>query len=119
MAQPFLLDSAAAGGLGLKTSTVGFIYGTCGAVSLLVGGVIGGFFITRCGAGRLLIPFSLLQSLSILAYYWLSITKPGSRLGLPGKCYRAAYLWFDHCLLQHCLTDGRQQKTSRSALCFY
>ena len=77
IAQPFLLDSLSAGGLALKTSTVGFIYGTVGALSLIAGGILGGLAITRYGARKLLIPFSLLQSLSLLGYFCLAMAKPG------------------------------------------
>ena len=40
---PFLLDSREAGGLGLSTSEVGFVYGTVGIIGLTLGGIIGGF----------------------------------------------------------------------------
>jgi PAT family beta-lactamase induction signal transducer AmpG len=43
MAQPFMLDTAAAGGLELETSQVGFIYGTVGVLMLTLGGITGGF----------------------------------------------------------------------------
>jgi PAT family beta-lactamase induction signal transducer AmpG len=40
---PFLLDSRAAGGLGLTTSQVGLAYGTFGILALTCGGLLGGF----------------------------------------------------------------------------
>ncbi len=39
---PFLLDPVDAGGLGLSTSEVGFVYGTVGIIGLTLGGIIGG-----------------------------------------------------------------------------
>jgi len=46
---PFLLDPLTKGGLGLTTSEVGIIYGTVGVISLMLGGLIGGYVISRKG----------------------------------------------------------------------
>jgi PAT family beta-lactamase induction signal transducer AmpG len=46
---PFLLDPRSQGGLGLTTSDVGIIYGTVGVISLMLGGLIGGYAIYRKG----------------------------------------------------------------------
>jgi PAT family beta-lactamase induction signal transducer AmpG len=53
---PFLLDPVSAGGLGLKTSDVGIAYGTVGVTALTVGGLLGGWVISRGGLKRLLWP---------------------------------------------------------------
>lgn len=49
LAAPFLLDTAAAGGLALSTSQVGFIYGTVGLIALALGGILGGMLASRDG----------------------------------------------------------------------
>ncbi len=46
---PFLLDPGSKGGLGLSTSEVGIIYGTIGVLSLMLGGLLGGYAIYRKG----------------------------------------------------------------------
>ncbi len=46
---PFLLDPRSKGGLGLSTSEVGIIYGTVGVISLMIGGILGGYAISRKG----------------------------------------------------------------------
>jgi len=46
---PFLLDPRSKGGLGLTTSEVGIIYGTVGVISLMLGGLLGGYAIYRNG----------------------------------------------------------------------
>jgi PAT family beta-lactamase induction signal transducer AmpG len=46
---PFLLDPRSKGGLGLRTSEVGIIYGTVGVTSLMLGGLLGGYAIYRKG----------------------------------------------------------------------
>ena len=53
---PFLLDPAARGGLGLSTAEVGLVYGTVGVAALTVGGLLGGWVISRHGLGRWLWP---------------------------------------------------------------
>jgi len=49
LAAPFLLDERGAGGLGLGTDAVGFVYGTVGIVMLTLGGISGGFLAARQG----------------------------------------------------------------------
>jgi PAT family beta-lactamase induction signal transducer AmpG len=77
MAQPFLLDPRSAGGLGISTSNVGLIYGTCGTTALLAGGIIAGWLIARDGLKRWLLPFALIQNLAIPLYWYLAISLPG------------------------------------------
>jgi len=77
MAPPFLLDSPAQGGLGLSTADVGLIYGTVGTVFLLLGGILGGWLISRQGLRRWLWPTALIQNTAILLYWLLAIFKPG------------------------------------------
>jgi len=49
LAAPFLLDARGAGGLGLGTAEVGFVYGTVGALMLTLGGIAGGLLAARQG----------------------------------------------------------------------
>jgi PAT family beta-lactamase induction signal transducer AmpG len=46
---PFLLDSRSKGGLGLTTSELGVIYGTVGVISIILGGLLGGYAIYKKG----------------------------------------------------------------------
>lgn len=46
---PFLLDDRLKGGLGLSTSEVGIAYGTVGILALTIGGLLGGFAVSRHG----------------------------------------------------------------------
>lgn len=52
IAAPFLLDAREAGGLALTTSEVGLTYGTVGALSLTIGGILGGFLAAASGLKR-------------------------------------------------------------------
>lgn len=76
MAQPFLLDPRAKGGLELATETVGLIYGTVGVAFLLAGGIIGGWLVSRLGIKRCIMPAALVQNIAILLYWWLAAYRP-------------------------------------------
>lgn len=69
---PFLLDPAAAGGLGLSTQQVGFVYGTIGIIGLTLGGIIGGIVASRRGLKFWLRPMAWSMSLTCLAFVYLS-----------------------------------------------
>lgn len=76
MAQPFLMDPVAAGGLGLSTQDIGLIYGTIGTLASLVGGLLGGWLIARYGLRRSMLPLALTQNLLILLYLGLAMLQP-------------------------------------------
>lgn len=72
IANPFLLDSADAGGLALSTEAVGFTYGTVGIIGLTIGGLLGGWCVSRHGLKRWLWPMVLAISLPDLVYVYLA-----------------------------------------------
>jgi PAT family beta-lactamase induction signal transducer AmpG len=75
---PFLLDAREAGGLGLKTQDVGIAYGTVGVIALTVGGLLGGWVISRGGLKRLLWPLMIAMHLPNLIFVALAVTQPQS-----------------------------------------
>lgn len=80
MAQPFLLDAREAGGLGMTTKEVGLAYGTYGIIALTIGGLAGGWAISRRGLRAMLWPMLLCVHLPNLAYVGLALLQPGSFL---------------------------------------
>jgi PAT family beta-lactamase induction signal transducer AmpG len=76
LATPFLLDTREAGGLGLTTGEVGFVYGTVGVIMLTLGGIIGGFVAARDGLRRWLWPMALAIHLPNLAFLFLAYVQP-------------------------------------------
>lgn len=76
MATPFLLDAPAAGGMGLATETVGYIYGTVGVISLSAGGIAGGWLISRFGLKRCIWPMAVLLNAPDLLYVYMAAVKP-------------------------------------------
>ncbi len=75
---PFLLDSRAAGGLGLRTQDVGIAYGTVGVIALTLGGLLGGWVISRGGLKRLLWPLMICMHAPNLLFVLLAMTQPTS-----------------------------------------
>lgn len=73
---PFMLDAPAAGGLGLKTQDVGIAYGTAGVAALTVGGLLGGWVISRIGLRRALWPMIACLHLPNLLYVALAWAQP-------------------------------------------
>ncbi len=73
---PFLLDGREVGGLGLTTSEVGVVYGTVGVIALLVGGIIGGYIVSRQGLKFWLWPMVIIMHTADLAFVYLSQVQP-------------------------------------------
>lgn len=73
---PFLLDTRAAGGLGLATSQVGLAYGTFGVLALTGGGLLGGFLAARHGLKRLLPIMLGAMYLPKAMFLWLAWQQP-------------------------------------------
>lgn len=76
LASPFMLDPREAGGLGLSTGDVGFIYGTVGIVALTLGGILGGLLASRKGLKFWLWPMALAMNIPNLVFVWLSYVAP-------------------------------------------
>ncbi len=78
LAPPFLLDASAKGGLGLTTQDIGIVYGTVGVIALTLGGLLGGFVISRQGLKFWLWIMVLSVNVPDLVYVYLSITMPNN-----------------------------------------
>jgi len=80
MVAPFLLDPRARGGLGLTTGEVGIVYGTVGAVALMLGGLLGGYAISRQGLKFWLWPMVVIMHLPVMVFVYLSQALPENML---------------------------------------
>ncbi len=87
LCQPFLVDSRATmlrngqifgGGLELSTDTVGLLYGTIGVAFLLLGGILGGIYISKHGLKRSLWLMAAALTLPSFVYCYLSMAQPES-----------------------------------------
>jgi len=78
MAQPFLLDKKAAGGLGFTVSDIGIMYGTFGIAALIVGGILGGWLIKKYGLKKLIWILALSMNLPNILFVYMAYFKPAS-----------------------------------------
>lgn len=85
MVAPFLLDARAVGGLGLSNQQLGFVYGTVGVIALLLGGLSGGFLVSRHGLKFWLWPMALAIHLPDAIFIFLAYTQPTNLL-VTGTC---------------------------------
>lgn len=76
MVAPFLLDAREAGGLGLTTGQVGWVYGTIGILALTFGGILGGMVASRHGLKAWLWPMVLIIHLPDAAFIYLAYAQP-------------------------------------------
>jgi len=73
---PFLKDPVEQGGLGLTTAQYGTAYGTIGIIALTVGGLFGGWLISRLGLKRCLWLMVCAVHLPDLVFVYLSSAQP-------------------------------------------
>ncbi len=78
MAQPFMLRSTEEGGLALATETVGVANGTIGVIGLLLGGILGGWLVSRNGLKKWWWPMIAAISLPDAVYIYLATAQPTS-----------------------------------------
>jgi len=76
----FLLDRREVGGLGLTTQQLGLAYGSVGPVALTLGGLLGGYAISRFGLKRLLWPMLFVMSVPNAAFILLAAFQPDDLL---------------------------------------
>jgi PAT family beta-lactamase induction signal transducer AmpG len=76
LAQPFMLDSQAKGGLELPLSNVGFIYGTVGTIALILGGIIGGILVAKYGLRKLFFIMALSMNIPNILYWVMAYYQP-------------------------------------------
>ncbi|MDR7335114.1 MFS transporter [Roseateles asaccharophilus] len=120
LATPFLLDPVGEGGLGLSTKAVGIAYGTVGLTALTLGGLAGGWVISRVGLKKALWPLVLAMHIPNVAFLLLALTHPTSLAVISaalaveqfgyGLGFTAYLMYMIH------VADG-PQKTAHYAIC--
>ena len=120
LAAPFLLDSAANGGLALSTQQVGIVYGTIGILCLTLGGLLGGYVISRHGLKRWLWPMVLSVNVPHLVYVYLSMAMPSNiwQIGAAVAIEQFGYgFGFAAYLLYMIMISDGPNKTAHYAIC--
>lgn len=120
LVQPFLLDPRTDGGLGLSTDQVGIVYGTIGIIALTLGGLLGGFVISRFGLKRLLWPMVITMHLPNLVFVLLAWKQPESFFVISGAVAAEQFGYgfgFTAYMLYMMLVAEGENKTAHYALC--
>ena len=76
MSSLFLTESLHNGGMGLSKEEFGLAYGTIGVLSLTVGGVLGGIYVSKVGLKRAMMPMTVMMNLPNLAYVIMAWMRP-------------------------------------------
>ncbi|ALT79152.1 MFS transporter [Paucibacter sp. KCTC 42545] len=120
LATPFLLDSQADGGLGLTTKQVGIAYGTVGLTALTLGGLLGGWIISRVGLKKALWPLVLMMHVPNIAFVALALAHPGSLVLISAALAVEQFgygLGFTAYLMYMILVADGPHKTAHYAIC--
>ncbi|MDM4768171.1 MFS transporter [Pelomonas sp. SE-A7] len=120
LATPFLLDKPELGGLGLSTKQVGIAYGTVGLIALTLGGLLGGWVISRIGLKRALWPLILLMHVPNVVFLLLAMAQPHSLWIVSSALAVEQFgygLGFTAYLMYMILVAEGEHKTAHYAIC--
>jgi PAT family beta-lactamase induction signal transducer AmpG len=117
---PFLLDARDKGGLGLSTREVGIVYGTVGIIALTVGGLLGGWAISRRGLKAMLWPMILATHVPVAVFLLLAFYQPTSLWLIGGALaveqFGYGFGFTAYMLYMMLVADG-PHKTAHYAIC--
>ena len=117
---PFMLDPISKGGLGLVTTQVGVIYGTVGVIALTLGGLLGGYAISRGGLKRWIWPMLFAVHIPNLAFVYLAYMQPSSEIvigtAIAIEQFGYGFGFAAYLLFMIMVSDGTH-KTAHYAIC--
>ncbi|WP_269531517.1 MFS transporter [Chitinimonas sp. BJYL2] len=120
VAQLFLVDTREAGGLGLSKENVGLIYGVVGAIALTLGGLLGGWVISRHGLKKMLWPMIIIGNVPHAAFVWLAWAQPtnlpliATAIGIEQFAYGFSFTAY---LIYMIMIARGENKTAHYAIC--
>lgn len=76
MIYPFLLGARNTGGLGMTMQELGVVYGAIGVIFLLLGGILGGYYISKVGLKKAFWWMAIAMTLPCLSFVYLSMFLP-------------------------------------------
>jgi PAT family beta-lactamase induction signal transducer AmpG len=74
----FLKDGVIKGGLGLSVEEIGFVYGTIGLISLILGGILGGFLASKGGLKKWIWWMFVAINIPHILYIYMSYAQPSN-----------------------------------------
>lgn len=78
----FMVDAAARGGLGMSNEQLGIVYGTWGLAAVLLGSLLGGWFVARRGLRRTLFILCCAVNIPNVTFLIMSLYLPSSVPGI-------------------------------------
>ena len=117
---PFLLDPRVEGGLGLTTEEVGIVYGTVGVIALTIGGLLGGYVVSRHGLRLWLWPMVFIMHVPDLMFVYLSQTQPQDFLLITSSVALEQFGYgfgFTAYMMYMILAAEGENKTAHYAIC--
>jgi PAT family beta-lactamase induction signal transducer AmpG len=117
---PFLKDPLVEGGLGLSTSQFGVAYGTIGLAALTLGGLFGGYLISRVGLKRSLWLMVFAVHLPDLVFVYLSTVQPENLYVVSGFLAVEQFGYgfgFTAMMLYMIMVSDGEHKTAHYAIC--
>ncbi len=76
MSPLFLKDAIEKGGLAVANDRLGLIKGVAGVIGIVLGGIVGGYYVSKIGLKRAFLPMAVLMHLPNLLYLWASLGRP-------------------------------------------
>lgn len=120
LVSPFLLDPREKGGLGLTTGEVGMVYGTVGVIALTLGGLLGGYVVSRNGLKHWLWIMVLSIHLPDAMFVYLSQVQPENflliNIAVAVEQFGYGFGFTAYMLYMIIVADG-EHKTAHYAIC--
>jgi PAT family beta-lactamase induction signal transducer AmpG len=116
----FMLDSIEKGGLGLSNIELGFINGTIGLILLTMGGILGGFLISRHGLKHWIFWMALAMKFPDFVYVYMASAQPESFLLISSLIALEQFGYgfgFTAYLVYTMLYSEGEHKTAHYAIC--
>ena len=82
MIYPFLLGARETGGLAMTMQELGIVYGAIGVIFLLLGGILGGYYISKVGLKKAFWWMALAMTLPCLSFVYLSVFLPENMVNI-------------------------------------
>ena len=116
----FMLDPIEKGGLGLSNQDFGLVYSIVGISFLTIGGLLGGWLISRKGLKKMLWPMVAAIHLPNFAFVFLAATQPNNLFVIAGALaveqFGYGFGFTAFLMIMMMISDG-PKKTSHYALC--
>ena len=120
IAKLFLKDGVSKGGLGLSLEEIGFVYGTIGLISLIIGGILGGYLASKGGLKKWIWWMFAAINIPHILYIYMSYAQPSNliviNLCVAGEQFGYGFGFTAYMLYMIYVSDGNF-KTVHYAIC--